>query len=1004
MFSYLAFLYSGVEACAGRPQEDGEKLARHCVKQLRDLNDPEQFPPRLLILLTSPAYLELSKAGDLLAAINETFTDEGFPDTPLIGCSAAAVFFNRRVRTEGALLICLASRLLEAEVAVGTNVAEEPEKAVNDLLNSLGLHAGEGEDPNPFSNRTLFTFLPGFHEMNYLAPQLHQLLRQNLYARVPIFGGVTTSDFHDRVKPGILFANREARHSAIIAARIVCGTPLGVSFSHGLTITERVLRIASFSEKKKEIYSFYEKSSVAELMRELEEENQVALLAEIAADRHPVIENPGLTDSGQSLRMMRNIHKDTIYKVAQPWPERIQEAVQLGVRYAQMRARAENPISCLALKSTGLLRFRQKIGLDFEQEFAAVEGALDIRQNNIPKSYVGAFVDGEAVVDDDGRSLLRNWSTAVMLFCDELSDHTPVYRGFEKMANLNETLLAPADESIQGLLQLIYEIGFPGAMISFWLPDDEQERIVAKTAVGSRYNKIVSVTRPPIDSDDALAFVVREKRPTFISDSRKAGSRCNQQLVSHSGVISQYIVPLAVLRDEIGAVLQFDLGDASYKTDLHPTERQALDSIAMVVSANLNRIISREENRIILQLDRALKECLSAETIGEGMRKYLGFALNAFGLRMGHIRIAQEEKHSLSLVAGIGDYYEANKDIRKESDFSDLSQTAQAFREDRLIIVNDAANNPTHRQMCQRWKDKRILDALTGVGSYACVPFTSEQGARGVVSFIAHTPWFFNRHHGICLLALSERAGFLVDHFRNKQIEKEARQSELAVKATGAYIFQSAHRLGNLLQIIYSKLSRISEADMDEKRKGQEINKLIETVEAGMRTLRMTRDVGERVLRPASDRHRLDEIILKALSEVAADEPISVRIDKSALERIIVRADQDHLKQVFINLLDNAIAATRGRDNPELAITAEARADNRAAVVTVKENGIGMTEEEMQAAMRGFFSTHDHKGVGVLISRVLLNANGGSLAYRSVKGIGTETIVTLPLASSEETL
>src|SRR5262245_44937732 len=114
MFSYLAFLYSGVEACAGRPQEAGEKLARHCVKQLRDLNDPEQVPPRVLILRTSPAYLELSKAGDLLAGINETFSGEGFPDTPLIGCSAAAVFFNRRVRTEGALLICLASRLLEA--------------------------------------------------------------------------------------------------------------------------------------------------------------------------------------------------------------------------------------------------------------------------------------------------------------------------------------------------------------------------------------------------------------------------------------------------------------------------------------------------------------------------------------------------------------------------------------------------------------------------------------------------------------------------------------------------------------------------------------------------------------------------------------------------------------------------------------------------------------------------------------------------------------------------
>jgi signal transduction histidine kinase/GAF domain-containing protein len=1385
MRSYLAFLHSGIEAYTGRSQEDGKNLARCCLERLKDLKDDEQFPPRLLILLTSPAYLDLLKAGNLLAAINEAFADAGHLDVPLIGCSTAAVFFNRRAHPQGALLICLASRLLKAEVAIGMNAIDEPERAVDDLLRNLKLHAGEGEDPNPFANRSLLTFLPGFYEKKYLAPSLHKLLRRKLYARIPIFGGGATADSPDRVKPGVLFTNQEARRDAIVAARITCGTPLGVSLSHGLTITDRLLRVTNSDEKKNEIYRFYE-TPVAALMQELEEKYQVALLAEIAANRHPVIENPKLTDSGQALQMMRNIHKDAIYKVIEPEPEKIHKAVLDGVKYAKEQARVENPIVCLAFKCNGLLRNRQKIGIDFEREFAEVEEQFGHRQI----VYVGAFVDGEAGVDDDGRSLFRNWSTAATVIGDELSASTPSVRGFKKLADLARKPMAEPDEAVNRALRMIHEIGFPGAMISSWLPDqhEEKEMIVARDAVGSRYRKEkeLKTACPALTGENVLSQVARDREPRFIRDSRDPASRCDRQMVERSGVISQYIIPLTNLRGKVNHVLQIDLGDVSHKSELRRVERQALNALGGIIASILNHVFSGHESRITLGLDRAMKECLSADTLNEGLQLYLDRALKAFGLEMGHIRMAREDKKTLALVAGAGRYYEAIRHSRSEIDFGNVSPIALSFREGRSIVINDAANNDVHRalreslrKVRERDEDKKggatIEKVMENVGSFACVPFRGENNERGAICLVTKDPWFFNWFHVGAIEALGERLGFLADALRQKQRrrllhslnhqhsgvrtpdnpekvlerlldrfasemnadfaaiflwdedrelnvlraqyrwrepqwvgaahyykgdawtgsaalagqprfipdlrkfyedqgypkggnysrqifgeelsddfsveaiglpleagdkqigvvtlyrringghlsgfpttdvellresadnlaelirliesnrqaewEKEEllrqqkvyqafaagdgdesfakrvcrratevyqaisadfylvdsselppqitwetgyragseaepspvkpddlarraasvsqsgerrthvsryratdedlkdprraganrsiervcvplgyeekvvglldlkwspeqtnyrhskihlqllgevvgaaysqhriverwkqaeelkrkaeikqkqtelmqqdldEQSDRAIKATGAYAFQSIHRIGNVVQDIYSNYQVISDSPTNEKKRENAFGRLGENIQVAQRMVDSLKDAGKRVADLRSKPCNLGGLINQALNEIHPDKICGVA-PQISFDSLFVDVDPELTRQVLINLLENAFNAMSGQSDRSLRLNAVAT-DVNTVELTISDNGYGMTQQEIQAALRGFFTTGDHKGVGVLISRVLLTAQGGSLRYSSVKSKGTKTIITLPLAHKQ---
>src|SRR5215475_2294621 len=149
MFNYLAFVCGGVGAPGQSPGADGAEMAEKCLRRLEETGAPEQFPPRLLILLTSPAYDDAGSIKRMISGIRHTVSDHIIracadveaksAEVPLIGGSVEAVFFDRRIHERGALLVCLASRLIEAEAYASADVHNDHESAVDGLLRELGL-------------------------------------------------------------------------------------------------------------------------------------------------------------------------------------------------------------------------------------------------------------------------------------------------------------------------------------------------------------------------------------------------------------------------------------------------------------------------------------------------------------------------------------------------------------------------------------------------------------------------------------------------------------------------------------------------------------------------------------------------------------------------------------------------------------------------------------------------------------------------------------------------
>lgn len=114
-----------------------------------------------------------------------------------------------------------------------------------------------------------------------------------------------------------------------------------------------------------------------------------------------------------------------------------------------------------------------------------------------------------------------------------------------------------------------------------------------------------------------------------------------------------------------------------------------------------------------------------------------------------------------------------------------------------------------------------------------------------------------------------------------------------------------------------------------------------------------------------------------------------------------VAADPVNLQRVFRNLLDNAVKFTP----PGGRVRVRVGADGSHGVVTVSDTGVGMTAEERARAFEYSFRGQaargvEGRGLGLGVSRELVEQSGGTIALSSEQGQGSDVIVRLPLDES----
>ena len=123
---------------------------------------------------------------------------------------------------------------------------------------------------------------------------------------------------------------------------------------------------------------------------------------------------------------------------------------------------------------------------------------------------------------------------------------------------------------------------------------------------------------------------------------------------------------------------------------------------------------------------------------------------------------------------------------------------------------------------------------------------------------------------------------------------------------------------------------------------------------------------------------------------------ISIRIEL-AEDLPKVMADRVQLQQVLMNLMLNGIDAMKGTTDGELTIKSEVDAGR--LLISVSDTGVGLPPEQAEEIFKAFFTTKDKgTGMGLPISRSIIESHGGRLWAASASGRGAAFHFTLPAA------
>jgi signal transduction histidine kinase len=148
-----------------------------------------------------------------------------------------------------------------------------------------------------------------------------------------------------------------------------------------------------------------------------------------------------------------------------------------------------------------------------------------------------------------------------------------------------------------------------------------------------------------------------------------------------------------------------------------------------------------------------------------------------------------------------------------------------------------------------------------------------------------------------------------------------------------------------------------------------------------------------------------------ALDELAADlvdqmkplaEDRAVRLEMDAAGRVVARGNEPRLRQLVLNLLDNAIKYTPAGGHIRVAVSRE----DDAALLTISDTGIGIPPGDLPRVFERFYrvdrarsKTVEGVGLGLSIAKWIVDAHGGEIKVESAPGQGTTFRIQFPLVT-----
>jgi len=241
----------------------------------------------------------------------------------------------------------------------------------------------------------------------------------------------------------------------------------------------------------------------------------------------------------------------------------------------------------------------------------------------------------------------------------------------------------------------------------------------------------------------------------------------------------------------------------------------------------------------------------------------------------------------------------------------------------------------------------------------------------------------------------------LRDVSARKKMEEQLIHTE-KLAALGRLAASLAHEINNPLQAIRSSISLLAKRPLDEVKRerfltvaDQEVERLIQLVQ---RTIDFYRPSKERW--EDTDVNALLEDTL-ALSSKQLQHS-GIKITKELPARLpLVEALPNYLKQVFINVVLNAVEAMP--HGGELTVRTGLDSENDELAIAFRDTGVGIPSSDLPYVFEPFYTTKERgTGLGLAISYSIVERHGGRMEVQSKEGKGTTFTVRLPLRGGDD--
>lgn len=241
---------------------------------------------------------------------------------------------------------------------------------------------------------------------------------------------------------------------------------------------------------------------------------------------------------------------------------------------------------------------------------------------------------------------------------------------------------------------------------------------------------------------------------------------------------------------------------------------------------------------------------------------------------------------------------------------------------------------------------------------------------------------------------------------KGRELARSERLASVGFLAAGV-----AHEISTPLNIIsgYAEMSRRWLAGIEAQ--GEQVDETREAIDTIAQEAFRCRKITEQLLSLArmGDGVRTKVALKPLLEEIAsvARAPGGPLRDRQFVKACGLRdtdrvlANASELKQVLLNLLSNAVEATKdGEGRVEL----RARTEGGAAIVEVRDNGVGIEPSKLHEVFEPFYSARSDgrqgTGLGLSISSAIIEAHGGTLrAVSDGPGKGAAFVIRIPLAN-----